>query len=723
MTMGGWTRRLRDLSQDESLRPDISRAVRGTTAIVLPLVLGRLGHLPVEGAYAVLAALNVSTVDVRGGYSLRFALLLAMTAILAACAGLGGLVGENMPWAVAAMGLVALCGALWRHMSPDYGPGLAISSTLVFAIGLNVPGASEHAGRHLLATLAGGLLGLGLQVALWPFRPQHPLRRTVSESWLALSGLFEAMSVDEPLDSAARDRSILAAESAMRTVLDETASALAAARTSRTGHLVRHLEDLNRAAFELSADAGALSTVLDSLMDRSDFEQIRPSFQPVLTALRNTSRTVALAVISRQPSDLLTLDVRVRRLTGLLGVLGERTVTRTARSVESTRLLEIVRRISADLHRMEAALRVTIERADERLAFPVELFDLETWRLQPLAAAVNLGPRLDPALVRHGLRSAVLTMAAVLALFVLHVRHGYWLPFTIMIVLQPDYGSTRQKAAQRLLGTLGGSVVASAVLLLHLPVAAILAATAATSFAFLYFLKRNYGIAVVFITVFIVFLTENSSSVGLSFALERLACTTAGGLMALAAALLFWPVWERERFPAILARAFAANRGYLQVLMRRIVDGGAWDDEARRAQRRAERAGGAAFSSLRRMGGDPGNDREMIERSAALANGNQRLIRAFNSIALHLEPGAPPARADVLLEFERRASGALEALAVSTESGGHTRGELDALREGLDRLDPVLPAGAGDEKQRRRLAWIVSQLGRASTELSAMLIA
>ena len=129
-----------------------------------------------------------------------------------------------------------------------------------------------------------------------------------------------------------------------------------------------------------------------------------------------------------------------------------------------------------------------------------------------------------------------------------------------------DYGATRQKAAQRLLGTLAGSVLATGLLWLHWPFAALMSATAAAGFVFIYYLKRNYGVAVVFITLFVVLLTESSGPVDLTFTLERLASTFAGGLLALLAALIFWPVWERERFPPIFAEALRANRDYLRIL-------------------------------------------------------------------------------------------------------------------------------------------------------------
>ena len=76
----------------------------------------------------------------------------------------------------------------------------------------------------------------------------------------------------------------------------------------------------------------------------------------------------------------------------------------------------------------------------------------------------------------------------------------------------PRARSTRQRAAQRMLGTLAGSVLASAFLWLQLPPAVLIAAAAGTMFAFGYWVKRDYAVAIFFITLFIVLLTTLASA-------------------------------------------------------------------------------------------------------------------------------------------------------------------------------------------------------------------
>jgi uncharacterized membrane protein YccC len=708
------------LVERESMRPDLGRAIRCTFALMAPLLLATSGRLPVEAAFAVLAAQNVAMADVRGAYSLRFTLLLTVAFVLAGCAGLGGLLASHLPAAVAGMALVAVGGGLWRHLSADYGPSVAVSSSLIYVIALAGAGGASAAGHHLLATLAGGLWGVLLQVAFWPVRPQHPLRRAVGDSWLAAAEVYTALAPDADLDAEKRHRRIADAEAALRTALDQTDGALASASAKKTLPWVSRLEDLHRAAARLALRVGAFNTAMEALMAEPGFASLAPSFQTVLTVMTNMARTVALAVVSRQPGHLAACDVRLQRLENLLRVLQARVRARTESPLVAAQLAEVLRQIEDYLPVVGESLRATIGRSDERIGFPLELFDLDVWRMRPLASALNLRSRVDPAIVRHSARIAVLTMLGVVAFKCLHLPHGYWLPFTMVVVLQPDYGATRQRAVQRMLGTLAGSVLASLTLWMHLPFAALMAATAAAGFVFVYLLKRNYGIAVVFITLFVVLLTESSGPVELSFTVERLASTVAGGLLALLAALMFWPVWERERFPPIFAEALRANGDYLRVLAAHLSAGRGYDRETSHAKRRAERANSEVFSSLRRMTGDPRNRQERVEQVAALANGNQRLTRVLNLLSVHLAPGAVAAGPEVA-PFAATAGEALEALARGI-AGAAPNPAYEDLRRRLDGTSLPGATGARDGPAERRRIWIFSQLSRAATELSAMLL-
>ncbi len=711
--------RMRDYVERKRIQPDLNRAARCTVAFMGPMLAAHWWNLPVEASFAAIAAQNIALVDVRGSYPLRLSLLLAMMLVLAGSTWLGGATNANLPLALGAVVLLMFVSGLWRHLNAEYGPSLGTASALLFLIALSHPDGESLANRHFLAAFAGGIWGVMVQVSLWPFRAQHPLRRAVADSWTALSDLMSAMAPSENPGLPARHLLIAERQAMLRTALDQATHTLAAAPSHDKRPYLARLEELNLSAARFSTRLMALNASLETLMERSDFDALAPSFDPVIASLTNSARTIALTVVSRQPSHLAACEVRLHRLGNLLQALQDRVLTQTDHAPDGVQFTFILRQIGGLLPATSEALRATVDRADEHMAFSLELFDLQTWTLRPLASALNLQWRPDPALVRFIARSTVLQLIGVAAFKLLHLERGYWLPLTMIVVLQPEYGATRMRAGQRVIGTLAGSALASALLWLALPPVVLTTAMAATMAGFAFWLKRNYTIAVFFITLFVVLITEISTHVTIAFTAERLAATAVGGVLSLVAAALFWPMWESQRFPRLLARALRANAGYVRIISERLASGGGYDAEVIAAKRALELANSVVFTSLQRMSADPKNRQARLDEAAALANGNQRLTHVLTVVALHLTPGSPLVR-PALAKFSELASGTLELLASSTETDQPDASRLTARRHELDQLALCVPKTAGITSQEHG-AYI--QFARCTTELSAMLIA
>ena len=198
------------------LHTDVGRAIRATIAFGVPLVVCHWLHQPLEAVFISTAALNLSLPDLRGAYRARFGILALVTLIATSSALLGVLAGQNMIAAVGAMGLVALGGGVWRHLSADYGPGMAVSSALFFLIGLPQQGPAREALRLAELVACGGLVASVIHCCAWFIRPQHALRYAVAETWVAASDLAAAMRPTAVPDKKARAAATARAERELR---------------------------------------------------------------------------------------------------------------------------------------------------------------------------------------------------------------------------------------------------------------------------------------------------------------------------------------------------------------------------------------------------------------------------------------------------------------------------------------------------------------------------
>ncbi|ATC63387.1 hypothetical protein CMV30_05140 [Nibricoccus aquaticus] len=701
-----------------ALRSDLARATRGVIAFLGPLLAAQFigSSVPHEFAFAAIAAQNIAFFEVRGDYRLRLAVLGCALIILTAAATLGAASSAPLALALAATALIAATTGLWRHLNPDYGPPLAISSMLVFLIAQETTPAFSltHTTHTALWTLGGGLWGIVVQIVPWFFRPQQPLRAALADCWIAAAEFFEAIAENT---SNVRHSHVSEKEAALRTALDKGYATLASARTRRAHGFIEKLERNAHDAARLSMRVGALQTALETTPPRANGVPLQSAFQPILVSLANHARTIALAVVSRQPAHLALVDVRLRRLLNLL----EAFETGLDSNIPSdAHLASLSALVSEALRETETSLRTTLNRSAERAAFSLELTDTDTWSLRPLGAALNFSHRIDPVLARFTTRLVFLTVLATALAHTLALPHGYWLPFTLLVVLQPDYGATRARAAQRVAGTLLGSLLAIGLLALALPAPVLFALMTACMFAFGFFMKRNYSIGVLFVTIFVVLLTGLHQPVTASLAWERLASNALGGVLALVGALVFWPVWERARFPAILAASLRANLHYWEQIDTRLRAGRAFDDDIIKAKQRVEGANAAVFASLQRLMADPQNRQTGLEHTAALANGNLRLTRAFSVTALQLHPGQPFA-SPAHERFSARLTTTLTILAGAVEGVTETPDTLRACRRELtSSVATIEPAPVSDLTRHHALAHLRASLG---TELAALLLA
>lgn len=665
--------------QHAALRPDLARATRAAAAFSGALWICSLAGVPLASQFAATAALGLSMPQLRGAYPHRVMLLGVMISVISGAALLGGLVAGHLPLAVAGIALLALLSGLWRHASADYGPALGIDSALLFLLALEGPSHGASPGQMALWTALGGTGAALLQVGLWAFRPQHPLRHAVAEAWVAASDLYLSMA-----PAAHASPSWTPQQRMLREALDRASTALHGVRTEGRSSLISHLEEMVHQAAHLAMQTTAWRTVEETT---TPGDGPRPAaMEALLRELANLARSVAITLVMHRERNLGATRVRVRACHQLVQVLLQEEEGAAAVPHASRDLLLA---LDGQLASLEEAASATVEHSFDAHAVPSRLPDLSRAGMPAIAAWLNPVPFPDPSLVRYALRMAVLTMAAVAVYLHFAIPRGYWMAFAVIVVLQPDYGATRQRAFQRVTGTVAGALLASATLLSPLPGWLLAGLTAATAFAFAYFLKRRYGLAVFFVTIMIVLLTELHVPVHLDFTMGRLLSNLAGAGLALLAAAFFWPVSERRRFPSQMAGVLRAGADYFAAVAAGHVSGGGFTRDLVRSKQLAERAAARAAASLQRLLAEPGLAPGEGEHAADLVTSNDRLLRGISVLALRLEtarPSAPGLDRTLVASLAT----ALEKAATAVEEGTPLRPEELPLPEGGSHTDHAL---------------------------------
>ena len=165
-----------------------------------------------------------------------------------------------------------------------------------------------------------------------------------------------------------------------------------------------------------------------------------------------------------------------------------------------------------------------------------------------VSAVTRRGKSADPVGVdpwtawAHAIAMAGVVGVIVLVLGVVDIPHGYWIAMTMTIVLRPYGTETQSVARQRVVGTTLGAVLALALAVVLPGWAALTVAVALLVLVVANALMGRYSQQVMFLTPFIVLVGSGSGEEAVGVAVQRVAATLLGALLAAGIALALWRV-------------------------------------------------------------------------------------------------------------------------------------------------------------------------------------
>lgn len=184
------------------------------------------------------------------------------------------------------------------------------------------------------------------------------------------------------------------------------------------------------------------------------------------------------------------------------------------------------------------------------------------WSLQPL---LTLWHWRQPAL-RAAVRAALAVGAGYgLAMLLPWASRDYWILLTIVSVLRGNLAQTLQRRDERVIGTIVGSLLATALLALNPPAALLMLAVIACQGVAQAFAVRNYTVLAIAVSVLSLVQTHLlHADTSLTFALlERIGDTLLGAGIAWAFSYVL-PTWEREQLTALVQRVRRALARHAQ---------------------------------------------------------------------------------------------------------------------------------------------------------------
>lgn len=542
----------------------LSWGIRMTIAVIVPLFAGIYLHQSAEAMWVIVAAESICWVELKGSFAQRVRLLLG-GAVLALLFGFAGSVSSgNLYVGLALMLVVVFIACLFKNLG-ERGSGLSLSVYVMFIIANAYPVAdfSETLSRCSYIAIGGVWTFLVGTVASLFMSEQMPYKRSIAFIWKSTASLAGVIDLGwDGKTQKAGIREIFLKEKEVNAAI-ESSLQLYEKRAYHNNHEsenAHQMAKLRKSVYLTSANLMALAEELDGIKMSALSGAQKMSIHAILKSIEVICERMTIYTVSSKTEEEILLRSRIIRLQNMCALLREGAANHTEQKTIN-KVLHFTERI---IKLVENAMgHITSVANDKKVYRSYSL--MKTLLILHHSHWLNSVRRLanvNTHSFRYALRTAIVATLALFISKVFEIPHGYWLPFTVMIVVQPYFGATLKKALDRVLGTILGVVFGGLILLLPPEFHAKEILLVVCPVLMVYFLRTQYSVATFFISLFLVALFAAENTFNTNVIIVRALSTIGGAALAVVGEFALLPTWDKKWLPRHIAEAINANYNY-----------------------------------------------------------------------------------------------------------------------------------------------------------------
>lgn len=268
-----------------------------------------------------------------------------------------------------------------------------------------------------------------------------------------------------------------------------------------------------------------------------------------------------------------------------------------------------------------------LRKEDTRRFLTKENYDIEV-----LVENLNL----RSPIFKHSLRLAVVTMVGYGIGELFALQNPYWILLTLIVIMRPNFGLTKQRSKERTIGTLIGAALAIGIVLItqNTTVYGILAiASLVVAFSMV---QRNYKAAATFITLSVVFIYALIRPDVFQVIQFRVVDTLIGAGLATLGNLLLWPAWEIKGMRNTLLETVQANRTYLEEIINHYNKKGEVSGQYKVARKKAFLEMSDLSTAFQRMTQEPKSRQKNLDKMYELTMLNHTFLSSLASLSTYI---------------------------------------------------------------------------------------
>ncbi|GAA0871828.1 YccS family putative transporter [Gangjinia marincola] len=286
-------------------------------------------------------------------------------------------------------------------------------------------------------------------------------------------------------------------------------------------------------------------------------------------------------------------------------------------------LLQEINAIRRVMSNVKEAEKVSLKQKDKS-----KFLTLQEYKLGVLLQHFSI----DDKMFRHALRFTIAILIAYGIGYYFDIQNTYWILLTIVVIMRPSYGLTKDRSKDRIIGTLIGAAIAVGIVLLtknEIVYGAVAFISLILAFALL---QQNYKSAAALITLSIIFVYSFINPDAFEVIQYRVLDTIIGGVIAVVSNYIILPSWEVNNLTDVLKKALDANRSYLLTTRDFYEDPSANKTGYNVARKEAFLAIGNLNAAFQRMTQDPESKQKEYQLIYELVTLNHTILSAIASI-------------------------------------------------------------------------------------------
>lgn len=238
---------------------------------------------------------------------------------------------------------------------------------------------------------------------------------------------------------------------------------------------------------------------------------------------------------------------------------------------------------------------------------------------------------------RHSLRLSITILIGFILGKLLPFQNGYWILLTIVVIMRPGYGLTKQRSFERIYGTLLGGAIAFGVLYFtqnHYILGTLSVVAMILGYAYS---QTNYKVGATFVTIYVIFIYGMLTPNVLEVIQYRVIDTVLGAGLAFLANYFLWPSWEFLNLNKHLEKSIAANRDYIKEITIYYNEKGEVTTAYKLARKQAFIEIGNLMASFQRMKQEPKSKQKNMAEVYKLVVLNHTLLSSAASLGTYVQ--------------------------------------------------------------------------------------